>query len=320
MPYKVGYFVGSLSSTSINRILAKALIGVAPDELEFSEIPIRDLPLYSQDYDESYPPEAVALKHAIEESDAVLFVTPEYNRSIPGALKNAIDWVIGSGELERKVVAITASVPGAGRGRRGLAALAGTLGAVSARIVGGEPIVRGASFRDGVAVLIGALIAEAQRFMDGYADALRRGDPEEIVAHYDRDGVHEVRPASRRFTAHDALLARYRDRNTPAFFEWRDLSYEVLAPDKVLVVGLFAWAQSRADEPQLQSYVAVLRRQDGRLRVRLEAEAWQDGASGTTLAAVALVASLATLSALWMLSVLLRRRRRHPRQSRSSAT
>lgn len=165
-----------------------------------------------------------------------------------------------------------------------------------------------------------ALIAEAQRFMDGYADALRRGDPEEIVAHYDRDGVHEVRPASKRFTAHDALLPRYRDRNTPAFFEWRDLSYEVLAPDKVLVVGMFAWAQSRADEPQLQSYVAVLRRQDGRLRVRLEAEAWQDGASGTTLAAVALVASLATLSALWMLSVLLRRRRRHPRQSRSSAT
>jgi chromate reductase len=92
MSYKVGYFVGSLSSTSINRILAKALIRVAPDELEFTEIPIRDLPLYSQDYDESYPPEAVALKHAIEESDAVLFVTPEYNRSIPGALKNAIDW------------------------------------------------------------------------------------------------------------------------------------------------------------------------------------------------------------------------------------
>ena len=49
MSYNVGYFVGSLSSTSINRILAKALISVAPDDLEFSEIPIRDLPLYSQD-------------------------------------------------------------------------------------------------------------------------------------------------------------------------------------------------------------------------------------------------------------------------------
>jgi len=90
--YKVGYFIGSLSSTSINRELSKALIHLAPDDLEFHEIPIRDLPLYSQDYDASYPSEAVALKDAIHESQAILFVTPEFNRSIPGALKNAIDW------------------------------------------------------------------------------------------------------------------------------------------------------------------------------------------------------------------------------------
>jgi chromate reductase, NAD(P)H dehydrogenase (quinone) len=90
--YRVGYFVGSLSSTSINRILSKALITLAPDQLEFSEIPIGDLPLYSPDHDSSFPPQAVALKDAIAASDAVLFVTPEYNRSIPGALKNAIDW------------------------------------------------------------------------------------------------------------------------------------------------------------------------------------------------------------------------------------
>jgi chromate reductase len=90
--YKVGYFVGSLSSTSINRELSKALIRVAPDELEFHEIPIGNLPLYSPDFDANYPPAAVALKDAIRSSDAVLFVTPEYNRSIPGALKNALDW------------------------------------------------------------------------------------------------------------------------------------------------------------------------------------------------------------------------------------
>jgi chromate reductase len=90
--YKVGYFVGSLSSTSINRELSKALIRLAPDDLEFQEIPIRDLPLYSQDYDANYPPAAVALKEAIHRSQAILFVTPEFNRSIPGALKNAIDW------------------------------------------------------------------------------------------------------------------------------------------------------------------------------------------------------------------------------------
>ena len=87
-----GYFVGSLSSTSINRELSQVLINLAPEDLEFTEIPIGNLPLYSQDYDANYPPEATALKNAIRQSDAVLFVTPEYNRSIPGALKNAIDW------------------------------------------------------------------------------------------------------------------------------------------------------------------------------------------------------------------------------------
>jgi chromate reductase len=90
--YKVGYFVGSLSSTSINRELSKALIRLAPEDLEFTEIPIGNLPLYSPDYDQNYPPEPMALKEAIGRSDAILFVTPEYNRSIPGALKNAIDW------------------------------------------------------------------------------------------------------------------------------------------------------------------------------------------------------------------------------------
>ncbi len=90
--YKVGYFVGSLSSTSINRVLSRALIRLAPEDLEFTEIGIGDLPLYSPDFDVEYPPEATALKEAISAADAVLFVTPEYNRSIPGALKNAIDW------------------------------------------------------------------------------------------------------------------------------------------------------------------------------------------------------------------------------------
>jgi chromate reductase, NAD(P)H dehydrogenase (quinone) len=91
--YKVGYLVGSLAKGSINRLLAKALTHLAPPGLELAEIPIRDLPLYSYDYDADYPPVARAFKQAIAEVDAVLFVTPEYNRSIPGALKNAIDWV-----------------------------------------------------------------------------------------------------------------------------------------------------------------------------------------------------------------------------------
>ncbi len=90
--YRVGYFIGSIARASINRTLSKALIRLAPAGLEFVEIPIKDLPLYSYDYDEDYPPEGRALKEAIARVDAVLFVTPEYNRSIPGGLKNAIDW------------------------------------------------------------------------------------------------------------------------------------------------------------------------------------------------------------------------------------
>jgi chromate reductase len=118
--YKVGYFVGSLSSTSINRELAKALIRVSPEELEFTEIPIGNLPLYSQDYDQDFPPEPRALKNAIAESDAILFVTPEYNRSIPGALKNALDWASrpwGQNSFDQ----IPAAVIGASAGQIGTA-------------------------------------------------------------------------------------------------------------------------------------------------------------------------------------------------------
>jgi chromate reductase len=114
--YKVGYFVGSLSSTSINRLLAKALIRLAPRELQLVEIPIRDLPLYSQDYDADYPQVARAFKQAIADCDAVLFVSPEYNRSIPGALKNAIDWASrpwGQNSFARKPSGVIGTSPGA---------------------------------------------------------------------------------------------------------------------------------------------------------------------------------------------------------------
>jgi chromate reductase len=113
--YKVGYFVGSLSSKSINRVLSRVLIRLAPEDLEFTEIPIGNLPLYSQDYDDNYPPEATALKEAIARSDAILFVTPEYNRSIPGALKNAIDWASrpwGQNSFDHIPAAVIGASPG----------------------------------------------------------------------------------------------------------------------------------------------------------------------------------------------------------------
>lgn len=114
--YKVGYFVGSLSSTSINRLLAQALVRLAPPELELTEIPIRDLPLYSQDYDPDFPPVARTFKKLITDADAILFVTPEFNRSIPGGLKNAIDWASrpwGQNSFARKPCGVIGTSPGA---------------------------------------------------------------------------------------------------------------------------------------------------------------------------------------------------------------
>ena len=113
--YTVGYFVGSLSRDSINRKLARALVRLAPERLAFTEIAYAALPLYNRDYDADYPPVARAFKDAIAAVDAVLFVTPEYNRSIPGALKNAIDWAsrpYGENAFTRKPSAIIGASPG----------------------------------------------------------------------------------------------------------------------------------------------------------------------------------------------------------------
>ena len=118
--FTVGYFVGSLAKESINRKLAGALVRLAPAELQMREIPIGELPLYSYDYDADFPPPPRALKDAIASVDAVMFVTPEYNRSIPGALKNAIDWASrpwGHNSFSRKPSATI----GASRGKIGTA-------------------------------------------------------------------------------------------------------------------------------------------------------------------------------------------------------
>ncbi len=114
--HKVGYFVGSLAKGSINRKLAKALVRLAPADLEMREITFGDLPLYSYDYDADYPEVGRKFKASIAAVDAVLFVTPEYNRSIPGALKNAIDWASrpwGQNSFTRKPSGIIGTSPGA---------------------------------------------------------------------------------------------------------------------------------------------------------------------------------------------------------------
>jgi chromate reductase len=89
--HDVAVIVGSIRKDSINRKVALALAEVAPPDLELSIVEIGQLPLYNPDVDESPPPEWTAFRERILKADAVLFVTPEHNRSMPAALKNALD-------------------------------------------------------------------------------------------------------------------------------------------------------------------------------------------------------------------------------------
>ncbi len=88
---RVAVLVGSLRQGSINRKLAIAVAALAPETFHFEHLAIGELPLYNQDHDGAMPDAALKLKREIEASQAVLIVTPEYNRSMPGVLKNALD-------------------------------------------------------------------------------------------------------------------------------------------------------------------------------------------------------------------------------------
>ena len=88
---RVAVLVGSLRKDSFNRHLARAVERLAPSDFSFEHLRIDNLPLYDQDFDGQYPAECQRLKDEVSSADALLFVTPEYNRSIPGVLKNAID-------------------------------------------------------------------------------------------------------------------------------------------------------------------------------------------------------------------------------------
>src|SRR3982750_2386378 len=91
MPKQIGFIVGSLRKDSYNRKLANALVKLGPPDFNFKELRIGDLPLDNQDDDRSQAPEVQRLKSELRAVDAVMFVTAEYNRSVPGVLKNALD-------------------------------------------------------------------------------------------------------------------------------------------------------------------------------------------------------------------------------------
>jgi len=154
---------GSLQARSGNLALLHAAAALMPEGAELVVFyGLRELPLFNPVIEAGGAPESVTRwRLALAASDAVLIASPEYGFSLPGALKNGIDWVIGSGELERKVVAITAAVAGPGRGRRGLDALRDTLSAVRATIVSGEPIPKGPHLESRVAALVRTLVETA---------------------------------------------------------------------------------------------------------------------------------------------------------------
>src|SRR5258705_2965559 len=116
-PMNVCVLVGSLREASFNRMLANALISLAPTSMKLEIVEIGQLPLYNEDIEKAAPPaQWTAFRQRVKAADAVLFVTPEYNRSVPAALKNALDVgsrPYGSSVWDRKPGAIVSSSPGA---------------------------------------------------------------------------------------------------------------------------------------------------------------------------------------------------------------
>ena len=116
MAYKIAIIVGSLREGSLNRKVARAICAIRDDNLDCSMVEIGDLPLYNQDLDGSPPEQWVRFREQIAPADGVLFVSPEYNRGIPGVLKNAIDVgsrPYGQSVFDKKPAAIVTVSPGA---------------------------------------------------------------------------------------------------------------------------------------------------------------------------------------------------------------
>jgi chromate reductase, NAD(P)H dehydrogenase (quinone) len=115
MAYKIAIIVGSLRKDSINRKVARSICAIRGDNLDCSMIEIGDLPLYNQEYDGNPPEQYVRFREQVGAADGVLFVSPEYNRGIPGVLKNAIDVgsrPYGQSVFDKKPAAIVTASPG----------------------------------------------------------------------------------------------------------------------------------------------------------------------------------------------------------------
>jgi len=116
MAYKIAIIVGSLREASLNRKMARAICRIPGDDLDCSIVEIGDLPLYNQDLDSEPPSEWQRFRREVSSADGILFVSPEYNRGVPGVLKNAIDVgsrPYGQSVFDKKPAAIVTVSPGA---------------------------------------------------------------------------------------------------------------------------------------------------------------------------------------------------------------
>ena len=116
MAYKIAIIVGSLRKDSLNRKVARSICALRNDNLDCSMIEIGDLPLYNQDLDTNPPEQWTRFRQQVGAADGVLFVSPEYNRGVPGVLKNAIDVgsrPYGQSVFDKKPGAIVTASPGA---------------------------------------------------------------------------------------------------------------------------------------------------------------------------------------------------------------
>ena len=169
--YPIAVVVGSLRKDSFNHKLAKAVVKLAPPEFSFKQVQIGDLPLYNQDDDANQAASVKRLKSEIKNAQGVLFFTPEYNRSIPGVLKNAIDHAsrpYGQSAWAGKPVGVLGASPGATGTSMAQQHLRNILATLDMPTLGQPEVF--IQIKDGLFDESGNIGADSQKFLQGWMD------------------------------------------------------------------------------------------------------------------------------------------------------
>src|SRR5450432_2037108 len=179
-PYNIVVLVGSLRKESFTLKIAKALSGLAPDTLKLDVVTLHDISFFNQDLEATPPADWLAFREKLQKSDGVLFVTPEYNRSIPGVLKNAIDVAsrpYGKSSFLGKPVGIVSNSPGPQGGVSAAKHLQNILPGIAGPILG-QPETHlnavGDAFDDKGVCTKEALQKVLQQYIDAFADFIEK--------------------------------------------------------------------------------------------------------------------------------------------------